>query len=86
VGSRFEGRVAFCADYELVEKPGFYGHNPDGSINAALRLMWVDDAPHDPSDGKGHYEVAGPKDPVQKQAPTVSLEAGAEGSADVAGG
>ena len=42
---------------------GYYPINPDGSLNSEVRLRWVDDAPHDPDNGAGHYEVMEPDGP-----------------------
>ena len=84
-GSRYFGPVAYCDDYSLVGRPGYYALTSDGKAvrKPLLRLVYVDDAPGDPDDPSGHYEVAGPKDPVQRPGRIVALRADLEGSAGV---
>ncbi len=70
-GTRYDGPATYCDDYAAVPRPGFYALHVerDGSarrINPRLRLVYVDDAPGDPDDGSGHFEVAGKRDPVQR--------------------
>lgn len=84
-GSRWNGPSAYCHDYQLVEKPGYYALEDDGKtflkiMGDLVRLTYVDDAPGVEDDGTGHYEVASKTDPVARQGPvTVDLEARAKG-------
>ena len=36
---------------------GYYPRWADGGENLRIRLRWVDDAPTNPEDGSGHFEV-----------------------------
>lgn len=36
---------------------GYYPVGKDGTVDDTVRLAWVDDAPGDPDDGAGHFEV-----------------------------
>src|SRR5687768_10097763 len=36
---------------------GYFPVKKDGSVDDSTRLAWVDDAPDDPEDGAGHFEV-----------------------------
>lgn len=82
-GQHYDGPVTYCDDYALVPRPGFYA--TDGrNVNRHLRLVYVDDAPGDPDDGSGHFEVAGRKDPVQRPGDrVVTLEVQVAGSAEL---
>lgn len=87
-GSRYDGPAAYCDDYALVPRPGFYALDKTGkNVNRHVRLIYVDDAPGDPDDGSGHYEIAGRKDPVQRGGDrVVQLEAKVAGSAELTPG
>jgi len=50
---------------------GYYPINPDGTLNSEVRLRWVDDAPHDSNDGRGHLEIMEPDGPYSHRAATV---------------
>ncbi len=83
-GDRYDGPAAYCADYGLVPRPGYYALSEGGkTLDAGLRLVYVDDAPGDHLDGSGHYEVASESDPIAKQGTIVALEAHSEGNAGV---
>src|SRR6185503_7344112 len=65
-GDRYDGPAAYCDDYALVPRPDFYALDPTCKKVTKQRLIYVDDAPGDPEDGSGHYEIAGRRDPVQR--------------------
>ena len=84
-GTIYEGPMTYCHDYALVQKPGFYALNSDGSFKQPLlRLVQIDDAPDDETDGAQHFEIAGKHDPIARQGSRVPLESQAEGAAEVA--
>lgn len=83
-GKRYDGAAAWCDDYALVRRPGYYALDKTGKI--VLRdvpLVCVDDAPGDDEDGACHYEFAGPKDNPQRQGRVIDLEVIAEGKTEV---
>lgn len=84
-GQRYDGPACYTDDYALVGRPGFYALDPTGKkVNRRLRLVYVDDAPGDPTDGSGHYEVAGRHDPVQRGGErVVELEVQVAGAAEL---
>lgn len=91
-GRLYEGLTAWCDDYQLVPKPGFYALTADGkTVLPDVPLVCVDDAPGDPDDGSTHFEYAGPRDYPQRRADgseitrerIVNVEVHAEGKASV---
>jgi hypothetical protein len=84
-GTRWYGPAAYCTDYALVPRPGYYALSDDGKQlrKPLLRLVCVDDAPGDNKDGSCHYEVAGKNDPVQRQGKVVKMKARLEGTAGI---
>ena len=84
-GTRYYGPVAYCADYALVQRPGFYALTDDGKAlrRPLLRLVCVDDAPGDASNGACHYEVAAKSDPIAKAGRPVEMRANLNGKAGV---
>jgi len=93
-GDVYEGPHAYCADYALVERPGFYALTEDGKVllEPLLRLVMIDDFPGDAEQLGCHLEVAGPHDPPQMSVHSrqpiesqgeVSFSAAVEGSAEV---
>jgi hypothetical protein len=84
-GTVWEGSAAFCTDYALVKRPGFYALSDDGKSfrKPLLRLVMIDDAPGDDEDGACHLEVAGNEDPPQRAGRVVDLSSATNGSADV---
>lgn len=79
-GKAYTGPAAWCDDYALVPRPGYYALSSDGKrVLAGVPLTCVDDAPGDALDGACHYEYAGPKDYPQRQGRVVALEATASG-------
>lgn len=88
-GYVWEGPACYTDDYTAVQRPGFYALTEDGKnlIQPPLRLVYIDDAPGDPTDGSGHYEVASATDPVQKWntgQPIVELKIEVVGQTEVA--
>lgn len=88
-GRRYAGPAAYCDDYTLVPRPGFYALKGDGKSfrRPLLRLVWVDDAPGDPEDGAGHYEAATTADAATRGyalGPVVEFEAESGGDAMLA--
>jgi hypothetical protein len=84
-GDRYDGPACYCTDYSLVPRPGFYALDATGKrVNPHVRLVYVDDAPGDPNDGSGHYEIAGRKDPEQRPGErVVELAVAVKGSAEL---
>ncbi len=51
-GDRYDGPAAYCADYGIVSRPGYYALSEDGrEVDAGLRLVYVDDARGDDIEG-----------------------------------
>ena len=75
-GKLYEGTVAWCQDYQVVPRPGFYA-TEGNAILANIPLVCVDDAPGNPEDGSCHFVYAGPKDnPYASEPPSfVPIEA-----------
>lgn len=66
-GHPYVGPAAWCDDYTLVPRPGYYALTPDGKrLLPRVPLVCVDDAPGNHLDGACHYEYAGPKDYPQR--------------------
>jgi hypothetical protein len=88
-GRRYDGPVAYCDDYHLVKRPGYYALTKDGKRlrRPLLRLTWVDHAPGVPGDISGHYEVASKTDPPIRPLPrngeVVNLQTVSEGNGEV---
>lgn len=92
-GQLYQGHAAWCDDYTLVARPGYYALTADGkNVLPGVPLVCVDDAPGDALDGSCHYEYAGQKDYPQRSATgeeiasrrIVELEVEAEGQTGVA--
>lgn len=84
-GRRYDGPAAWCDDYQVVPRPGYYALSPDGKhVLAAVPLVCVDDAPGDALDGSCHYEYAGPTDMPQRQGRVIDMEASMVGTTKVA--
>lgn len=85
-GTRWDGPAAWCDDASVDHRRGFYALTDDGKAlrRPLVRLVGVDDAPGDPTDGAWHLEVAGPDDPPQKEGRIVSFEFEGQGRAGVA--
>lgn len=82
-GKLYTGPAAWCDDYSIVRRPGYYALSPDGKrVRADVPLTCVDDAPGDHLDGACHYEYADYSDYAQRQA-TVTLEATLQGKAGI---
>ncbi|MBI3936411.1 MAG: hypothetical protein HY323_05495 [Betaproteobacteria bacterium] len=85
-GDRYDGPVAFTDEDGYKRLPlGYYALTRDGKSlrRPLLRLVWVDDAPGDPDDGSGHYEVAHRSDPPVKAGRIVPLQSHMTGKGSV---
>ena len=91
-GTVWDGPRAICDDAIVGFVHAAYALTEDGKqllfVNGRpVRLMQVDLAPDDPTDGSEEYVIAGPGDPAQKIAPVVrervELEIETEGQAGV---
>lgn len=74
-GQLYDGPAAWCDDYQLVQRPGYYALDSTGKrLLPDVPLVCVDDAGGDPWDGSCHYEYAGPHDQPQRQGRLVPME------------
>lgn len=81
-GTPYIGPAAFWSEPGRVPWPGFYALTPDGKdlLQPPLRLTAVNHVPDDPTHTGWHLQVSAPDDPPQMNAPTVLLEAHANGT------
>lgn len=85
-GKPYDGPAAWCDDYTLVPRPGYYALTADGKrVLPDVPLVCVDDAPGDPENGACHYEYGALKEYPQRKR-VVAMEAESiHGRAEVVG-